>query len=71
MNKKVLLYSTGDYSQDPMINHKKKEYKEKRMLCMCITESLCCTEINNTVNQRYFNKKKKNHQTLCTTYSCA
>lgn len=59
MNKKVLLYSTGDYSQDPMINHNRKEYKEKRMLCMCITESLCCTEISNTVNQLYFNKKKK------------
>lgn len=40
MNKKVLLYSTGNYSQSPMINHNRKEYKEKRMLCMCITESL-------------------------------
>ena len=29
MNKKVLLYSTGDYSQDPMINHKKKNIKKK------------------------------------------
>lgn len=26
MNKKVLLYSTGNYSQYPMINHNRKEY---------------------------------------------
>ena len=29
----------------------------KKNVCMCITESTCCTaEINNIVNQLYFNK---------------
>ena len=36
-NNKVLLYSTGDYVQYPVINHKAKN------VYMCITESLCCT----------------------------
>ena len=40
---KVLLYSTGNYIQYPVINHNGKEY-------ICITESLCCTvEINTTL----------------------
>ena len=44
---KVLLYSTGSYIQYPVINHNEKEY---------ITESPCCTaEINNIVNQLFFN----------------
>ena len=48
INNKVLLYSTENYIQYPMINHNGKEY-----VCMCvciyiyiyiyITESLCCT----------------------------
>ena len=29
-------------------------------VCVCVTKSLCCTTgIKNTVNQLYFNKKKK------------
>ena len=29
-------------------------------MCVCVTKSLCCTTgIKNTVNQLYFNKKKK------------
>ena len=39
----VLLYGTGNYSQYPIINHNGKE-QEKKKVCMCITESLCCTE---------------------------
>ena len=31
INKKVLLYSTGNYIQYPMINHTGKEYKKTRM----------------------------------------
>ena len=45
INSKVLLYSTGNYIQYPVINHNRKEY-----IYMCITESLCCTaEINTTL----------------------
>ena len=55
INNKVLLYSTGNYIQYPVINHKGKEYEKEYI---CITESLCCTA-DNIVNQLYFNKKKK------------
>ena len=61
INSKVLLYSTGNYIQYPVINHNGKEY-EKRIytyyiyiyLDHCryihISESLCCTaEINTTL----------------------
>ena len=52
INNKVLLYSTENYIQNPMINHNGKEY----FLNVCIniniyihiTESLCCTAANNT-----------------------
>ena len=49
INHKVLLYSTGNPIQYPMINHNGKEY---------ITESLyCIAEIkHNTVNHLHFNK---------------
>ena len=44
INNKVLLYSTGSYSQYPVINHNGEEYEKE---CICITELLCCTaEIN-------------------------
>ena len=54
---KVLLYSTGNYIQYPVINHNGKEYEKEYI---CITESLCCTaEIkHNIVIQLYFNKIK-------------
>ena len=49
INNKVLLYSTGNYIQYPVINHNGKEY-EKKNVYVCITESLCCTaEINTTL----------------------
>ena len=47
INNKVLLYSTGNYIQYPMINHNGKEYEKEYI---CITESLCYTaEINTTL----------------------
>ena len=42
INNKVLLYSTGNYIQHPVINHNGKGYKKKNVQ-MCITESLGCT----------------------------
>ena len=47
INDKVLLYSTGNYSQYPVINHNGKEY-EKECVYICVTESLCCTAESNT-----------------------
>ena len=50
INNKALLYSTENYIQYPMINHKGKEYKKGIYVYICITESLCCTaEINTTL----------------------
>ena len=43
----VLLYSTGNYIQYPVINHNGKEY-EKESVYICITESLCYTAVINT-----------------------
>ena len=61
INNKVLLYSMGNYSQYPVINHNGKEYEKIYIyihkhthiythicVCVCITESLCCTEEINT-----------------------
>ena len=45
INNKVLLYSTGNYIQCPVINHSGKEYKKE-----CIYMYNCCTaEINTTL----------------------
>ena len=35
VNNKVLLYSTGNYIQYPIINHNGKEY-EKEYICVCV-----------------------------------
>ena len=44
INNKVLLYSTGNYIQYPVINHMGKEYI---YIYIYISESLCCiVEIN-------------------------
>ncbi len=49
INNKILLYSTGNYIQYPVINHNGKEYK-KEYMCTCITDSLGCTaEVNTTL----------------------
>ena len=55
INNKILLCSTGDYIQYPVINHHGKEYEKEYIyiyiyIYICITESLCCTvEINTTL----------------------
>ena len=57
INNKVLLYSTGNYIQYPVINHNGKEYLKKKYLC--IPESLCCTaDWHNILN--YTSIKKLN-----------
>ena len=55
MNNKILLYSTGNSIQYPVINHSGKEYE--KIIHICIIESLCCTaEIKqNILSQLYFN----------------
>ena len=46
----MLLYSTGNYIQYPVINHNGKEYKKECVcVCVCVTESLCCTAEINTI----------------------
>ena len=50
INSKILLYSTENYIQYPVINHNRKEYLKKECIYICVTESLCCTaEINTTL----------------------
>ena len=47
INNKVLLYSTQNYIQYPMINQKEKNFFNVHT---CITELLCCTaEISTTL----------------------
>ena len=47
------MYSTENYIQYPVINHNGKEYEKECIhirVCVCITESLFCTEeINATM----------------------
>ena len=45
INNNVLLHSTGNYIQYPVINHNGKESEK---LYIYITESLCCTPETNT-----------------------
>ena len=59
INKRVLLKSTRNYVQYPMI----KTIMEKNMkniVYVYITEPLCCIAEINIKNQLYFNKIKKN-----------
>ena len=69
INNMVLVYSTGNYIQYPMINHNGKE-SEKGYVW--ITESLCCTaEINTTLQINctlifFFKKFNKRAQKLYT-----
>ena len=42
---KILLYSTENYIQYPVINHKENKYLKKNVN---ITQSLCCTTVINT-----------------------
>ena len=49
INSKVLLDSTGNYHQYPVINHNGKEYA-REYICVSVTGSLCYTaEINTTL----------------------
>ena len=42
------VYSTENYIQYPAINHNGKDLEKN--VCICITESLCCTaEVNPTL----------------------
>ena len=45
MTNKDLLYSTGNYTQYPVITYHGKEPKKRIHIhvYICITESLCCT----------------------------
>ena len=47
INNKVLLYSTENYIQYPMINSNWKEYIQNNVH-ICITESLCYIAVINT-----------------------
>ena len=49
INNKVLLYSTGNYIQYPVINHNGKEYEKE--IYICITELLYCIAVINTIFQ--------------------
>ena len=53
INNKVLLHSTRNYIQYPVINHKGKEHEKEYV---CITELLRYIAKINTSNQLYFNK---------------
>ena len=47
INDKALLYGAVIHGQRPAINHKGKEC-DKEGVCVCKTESLCCTAESNT-----------------------
>ena len=49
-NNKVLLYSTGNYIQYPVINHSGKECEKEyiKTINVCVFESLCYTPETNT-----------------------
>ena len=42
---KMLLSSTGNYIQYPVINHNGQEYEKEDI---CVSESLCCMPESNT-----------------------
>ena len=48
ISNKLLLCSTGNYIQCPGVNHNGKEY-ERGQIYTCITESLSCTAVINTL----------------------
>ena len=67
INNKVLLYSTGNYIQYPVINHKEKCIKENVYVCLYICLCVCIyiyiklnhvavqQKLTQHVNQLYFN----------------
>ena len=48
ISNKILLYSTENYIQYPMINHNGKNIFKIMCIYACITEPLCCAEEMNT-----------------------
>ena len=48
INKKVLLYSIGNYIQYSVINHNGKEYEKSIYTDVYITESHCCKTVIKT-----------------------
>ena len=50
MNSKVLLYSTGNYIQYPVINHNGKEYKKVYLYVYNGVTLLCSRDSHNTVD---------------------
>ena len=66
IDNKVLLYSTGNYIQSPGKDDDENNIK-KECMCLCITESLCCTpEIGITLklNSMLLNKKVLSYRRL-------
>ena len=64
----VLLQSTGNYIQYPVINHHGKEYGK---ISMCVTESRGCTaeiktalSVNSTSTKDIKEKKKRKNESL-------
>ena len=45
---KNLLYSTGNSTQYSVMAYMGKESKNRVDICICITDSLCCTPKTNT-----------------------
>ena len=43
MTNKNLLYSTGNSTQYSVMTYMAKESKKRVAICICITDSLCCT----------------------------
>ena len=49
INNMVLMYSTGNYIQYPVINYNEKEYKEECIYIFAIEALFCTVEINTTL----------------------
>ena len=45
---KNLLYSTGNSTQYSVMTYMGKESKKEWIICICITDSLCCRAETNT-----------------------
>ena len=63
INNKVLLYSTVNYIQYPVINHNGKEY-EKEYICVKPSHFAIQQRLAQIVNQLCFNFKKKREKIL-------
>ena len=78
VNSEVLLYSTGNSFQYPVINHNGKEYKKQCLYMYNWITLLYSRREHNIVNQLYFNKhthtqadtKKMDGFLLLTRYHC-